>query len=152
MTHQWTREGLAWATGLFEGEGCIGHNKKTGQWQLIVASTDEDVLKRLLEVTGLGTLRGPVNRGHKPYWIWNVTRREHVYALLAAMTPWLGARRKERAFESISSMNDQMDQTCQRGHRWTGKSSARRSYEGRVRRVCKSCLADGVLVLKAGAI
>jgi hypothetical protein len=97
----WTREGLAWAAGLFEGEGCIGFSKTVGQWQLIVASTDEDVLQRLLEVTGCGTLRGPLERGHKPYWIWSVSRRTHVYALLVALYPWLGQRRQERARECL---------------------------------------------------
>jgi hypothetical protein len=100
--NDWTRENLAWVAGLFEGEGCIGHNRKTGQWQLIVASTDEDVLQRAHMLTGVGTLRGPIDRGHKPHWIWNVTSRAQVYALLAALYPWFGKRRQARVIECLT--------------------------------------------------
>ena len=114
--NDWTREGLAWAAGLFEGEGCIAHSKPSKsrprhQWFLVVASTDLDVLERLSEVTGMGSITGPFERGsNKVHWVWRVTRREHVYALLAALYPWLGKRRQERAFECLRHMNENPSQ------------------------------------------
>lgn len=99
---KWSRERLAWVAGLFEGEGCIAHTKKTGQWQLVVQTTDQDVARRLHEWTNVGTVRGPIDRGHKPFWIWSTGNRAHVYGLLVALHPWLCGRRRERAMECLT--------------------------------------------------
>jgi hypothetical protein len=48
---------IAWAAGLFEGEGTIVDS--AGPVQLRVKMTDLDVLERLLDVFGVGEIYGP---------------------------------------------------------------------------------------------
>lgn len=111
ITANWTRENLAWAAGLFEGEGSIGrHNLKRGgrpQWRMTMASTDEDVLRRFHEIVGVGHISGPYchkNPKHKPYWQWCNIRRAWVFALLVAFWPWLCMRRREKAAQAIQEL------------------------------------------------
>ena len=114
---RWKREDLAWAAGLIEGEGCIYSSmRSTGVrggravWHLTVQMTDEDVLRRLAAVIGLGNVCGPYkNKGdgkkaYKPIWSWTVSSRTHVYAVLVALWPWLGARRREKVREALAAL------------------------------------------------
>jgi hypothetical protein len=54
---------IAWAAGLFEGEGTIVDS--TGSVQLRVKMTDLDVLERLLDVFGVGDIYGPYESGSR---------------------------------------------------------------------------------------
>lgn len=73
-------QNIAWAAGLFEGEGCASfrssHRTKRS-FDLALASTDEDVVRRFLATVKHGTIYGPKwgRRSTKPYWVWNTTRR-----------------------------------------------------------------------------
>lgn len=157
LTKNWTREGLAWAAGLFEGEGCIAVSRKGNhtQWSMILASTDHDVLERFLEVTGMGSITGPFQReaNHKPHWIWRTGKRANVYALAVALHPWLGVRRQERVMECLGDIASDVHafagRKCGNGHRWSPDTVTRRRYGGRMRRVCKACLADGVIQIQS---
>jgi hypothetical protein len=103
---------VAWVAGLVEGEGCFYiqtekyTSKRTGETYhnrrptLIVAMTDEDVVKRLQEVTGVGTVNrsGPQNKNrpnHKPMWRYRVNP---VATLMLAIRlyPYMGRRRREK--------------------------------------------------------
>lgn len=92
--------------GLFEGEGCIGTTQN--YCRLYLNMTDEDVVRRLHLLAGMGRVFGPyggepVNgRPRKPYWAWTVRRETQAYALLVAIYPWLGQRRRGRARECIA--------------------------------------------------
>jgi len=153
----WTRERLAWVAGLFEGEGCIAHsrNGKYGQWFLVVASTDLDVLERLQEWTGVGNISGPTQRSesHKPCWTWRSTKRDETYALLIALYPWLGARRQERARECLKGISTNphafVGRRCKQGHRWAPDTVVKKHYGGRSRRVCRACLDQGVIEIRS---
>jgi len=100
-------EQLGWVAGIIEGEGSISTTavQKIGNvyiYPLIkVTMTDEDMVRRLHEWTGLGRVSGPFSppsRGdNKPHWDWNVNRIAHVEALLTAIWPFLGERRREQA-------------------------------------------------------
>lgn len=100
------REKLAWAGGLFEGEGTFALRKRStnsprGQFQLQLIMTDLDVLERLqYSVGGLGRLSGPCKRykeHHKWRYIWSTTNFEDTQAVLAFIWPWLNSRRQARA-------------------------------------------------------
>lgn len=63
---------LAWAAGLFEGEGCISLRRyKSPKVRrrpmpiLRVSSTDEDVLRRFAKIVGHEHVRGPFKNGGK---------------------------------------------------------------------------------------
>jgi hypothetical protein len=51
---------IAWAAGLFEGEGSITH--VYGRTQLRIHMTDFEVLERFLEIIGAGRIYGPYSR------------------------------------------------------------------------------------------
>lgn len=97
-----TREDLAWAAGLFEGEGSISLKPKTLQLQL--ASTDEDVVRKFCGLIGLGKVYGPYISGkprHKPTFHWHVSGHEKCQAILAAFWGFLCSRRQSRAKEAL---------------------------------------------------
>lgn len=98
---------LAWAVGLFEGEGCITRRVIRSKYiscDLVLHMTDEDVVRRFYQLVGIGSIRkdlGPVHRGNKLSWRWTVRSRQEVAVLLKAFLPFLGLRRAAKATEAI---------------------------------------------------
>ena len=97
---------VAWAAGLFEGEGCLTSSKG----RRIVATmvtTDRDVLDRFFAVVGLGVIeKNPrlprqSSLAKKPQWVWKATSHQSVQALVAAFWDFLGERRKARAADVL---------------------------------------------------
>jgi len=86
---------LAWAVGLFEGEGCISLIKDTKRVYLRVASTDKDVLDRFHSIVGCGNIHTRKTRqAHwKQAYEWSCGKRRDVYRLLQIFLPWFGERR-----------------------------------------------------------
>jgi hypothetical protein len=99
----------AWAAGLIEGEGYIGHSQAKHHKTYIqpfvkVQMTDEDVVKRLYEHFGYGSFKKlnmdiPSRQGKKQVWNWTVCSTLEVYDLLSRIRPWLGERRKNKCDE-----------------------------------------------------
>jgi hypothetical protein len=97
-----TREELAWAAGLFEGEGYIGNYSQGGYLgrKARVTNTDLEVLQKFQLAIGFGQIYGPRKQTateRKPIWSWEVGRQEHIQALVAMLWFWLGSRRREQA-------------------------------------------------------
>lgn len=98
---------LGWVAGIIEGEGSITTSSvmRIGNLYIypliIVAMTDEDTIRRLAEWTRVGRVSGPFrppSRGtNKPHWTWSVNKMADVEALLDAIWPLLGTRRREQA-------------------------------------------------------
>lgn len=93
---------FAWACGLFEGEGTVGHGSN-GQGattrSLVLAMTDQDVVLRFAEVVGVGSVSGPhvrPNPRHKALWSWRVHRWEWLAPLAERMLPFMGSRRRQQ--------------------------------------------------------
>ncbi len=87
-------EEIAWAAGLFEGEGCFSSTcEKTPRASM--ASTDLDVLERFAKIVGCGSIK-PTHRKqkahHKSSWQWYSLNGEfdRVYGMLRK---WLSPRR-----------------------------------------------------------
>ena len=104
---QMTPQQLGWVAGIVEGEGSISVNQRrrysgnTYTYPLVcVGMADEDVVRRLQEWTGVGRVTGPhlppvrAAAGHKPQWQWNVNNIATVEALMEALWPLLGERRR----------------------------------------------------------
>jgi hypothetical protein len=99
-----TPERLGWVAGIIEGEGSISVTSvpRIGNiytYPLVnVAMTDEDMIRRLREWTGIGRVAGPFrppsHGTHKPHWNWNVNKIAHVEALCTTIWPFLGERRR----------------------------------------------------------
>jgi hypothetical protein len=101
-----TQVDIAWAAGLFEGEGCCSSAlKRPHQTHMTVTSTDRDVLLHFQSVIGAGKVRPkpmPADKPHwTPGWTWEAAGDDAVAALLLLL-PYLGERRRARALELIT--------------------------------------------------
>jgi hypothetical protein len=98
---------LAWAIGLFEGEGCITMSKALVQ--VSMRSTDKDVMERFVGIIGAGTVRlsrspsAPAH--HKDQWAWQLVGGPAEY-FLRMILPWLCERRRGRAEEVLGRRRD----------------------------------------------
>lgn len=116
-----TTTDLAWAAGLFEGEGCVTKNGRKNL-SLQINMTDEDVLRKFHSVVSVGWISGPHARGkHKPAWCWKVTSFQNVQAVIALLWNWMCARRRARATELLvwylaRPLAGQWKITCSKGH------------------------------------
>jgi hypothetical protein len=99
---------IGWAAGLFEGEGWISvfnTRQRFPGWQVGIAMTDEDVIRKFAAIIGIGVVNGPYFRnGRKAIWQWKVTKRSDVLSFLNVVLPHLGARRASRVQECIADM------------------------------------------------
>ena len=92
----------AWIAGIYEGEGCISsrsHVRKDGTRapRLTVVMADEDVITRLYNITGVGTVSGPYNyTGGKPQFKWHISELDDIEYIISQIWEWLGERRKQQ--------------------------------------------------------
>jgi hypothetical protein len=104
------REELAYAGGLFEGEGSVslangrlGRNRPRAR--LSLEMTDLEPLERFIAAVGIGHVIGPYERKgvglRKPIYAVTYTKFEQVQAIVAMLWPWLGPRRRKRAAEVL---------------------------------------------------
>lgn len=98
---------LAWAAGLFEGEGSISVHTATRSGHtyrrlcIALGSTDEDVIRAFQRAVGVGNVNGPYGPypgSNRPCWRWQITGTK-AEAVLDRLLPFLGARRTARAEE-----------------------------------------------------
>jgi hypothetical protein len=89
---------IAWAAGLFEGEGWIGMNGVSVS--LSIEMADRDVLARYAALVG-GAVRGPYEKGprRRPLYICRIGDRERVRQTCEWFLPWLGERRAAKMRE-----------------------------------------------------
>jgi hypothetical protein len=101
----WTRENLAWVAGVLEGEGSF-LLRQGRRPEVRAAMTDEDIIRRLHEVTGVGGAYGPFKKTFngkpvKDSWVFSVQNQGEAYALMVALYPWMGQRRREQIRKAI---------------------------------------------------
>jgi hypothetical protein len=145
------REEIAWAGGLFEGEGCVtittsrdpGHQRT---FTLALSMTDLDPVERFAAAVGVGKVRGPYGPykpTEKPIWQWRISRYEQSQAVIVMLWPWLGSRRHARALEvmhlgkiGVLPTVPARQVACKRGHPWTSETT----YTNGGKRHCRICL------------
>jgi hypothetical protein len=103
---------LGWVAGLIEGEGCFfvttrsaGGYGPYSYARVTVCMTDRDVLERLQQVTGVGTLEKVRERkdpAHKPISQWIVCRHEEAIELMRLIYPLMGSRRQAKIREVLA--------------------------------------------------
>lgn len=136
---------IAWAAGLFEGEGTIvAGGKRERRVGLALVMTDEDVVRRFGGVVGFGHVTGPYDRGHKPTWHWHCRSARDVEAVLGQLLPYLGARRTAKALEALAIASTigprWQDRThCKRNHLLAGDNLRVTVKNGRTKRHCRAC-------------
>ena len=139
---------IAWAAGLFEGEGTAlcWLDETRGRWQrrLIVPSTDKDVLDRFCGIVGAGVVVGPVQgksrEAHwKPIYRWRCTKWSDMERVARLLLPWMCERRAgqiQTLLDNPALANGRPPKAkCKRGHDLTGENVYR---HGRARH-CKAC-------------
>lgn len=144
---------VAWAAGLFEGEGSIMMNKYDGHWRrgLRMSMTDEDVVRRFAAVVGVGQVHGPIvqNPKHKPAWRWHSHSWPDIVLVLNAFMPYFGERRRGKAI--ILLMNPakprggKTQTHCKRGHELTEENTYKYASGSRYCRTCHRMRAAGTI-------
>lgn len=106
-----SREEVAWAAGLFEGEGCLTINHKSYKSgvhsypRVQMNITDKETLDRFHEVVGVGKIYSHKNGSYlsnKPQWRWQIATKEGVREVIEQLYPWLSERRQARANELLA--------------------------------------------------
>lgn len=110
---------IAWAAGLFEGEGYITIFQMEGHVlpliRLGITMTDRDVLERFCRIVECGRVTGEHRFGrpnHKPTYRWAIGNRRDVERILLAFRPWLGERRGAKADLMLAEIA-KLDMTCE---------------------------------------
>ena len=112
------RESLAWATGLFDGEGCFhftssrrrrrdseGRQKIEHSIQTRITQKDREVLDRFQTAVGLGRVYGPYkSTDGKPRIPWQFAAYglEQTQAIIVMLWPWLGRLKRQQALTVLA--------------------------------------------------
>jgi hypothetical protein len=100
-----TETDIAWAAGLFEGEGCF--SLANGKYlRCSMNTTDKDVLERFVKIVGVGNILDYKRGGVSPLtkkdgWQWSVSGKKAL-PVAEMLRPYLGARRQMRLAEILS--------------------------------------------------
>lgn len=88
-----------WLTGLIEGEGSFLRGASPSRNYLRVQMTDEDVVRRLQAVTGVGMVNFTPRRQshHKDSWAWTVKRKSNLRDITSMILDGLSPRRQSQA-------------------------------------------------------
>ena len=94
---------IAWAAGLFEGEGTLYVTAQTGTPCAALKMTDEDVVRRFASIIGEGRVSKAIpGFPRKPIWLWRLGTKAKVSALIELLYPYLGERRRAKADEILT--------------------------------------------------
>ena len=134
---------LAWAAGLFEGEGCISLNHQTGRpgryvARMAVAMTDEDSVRRFHRAVCVGRTSKPRPMpSGKVLWTWGTNRFEDVQHVICLLWYGLGGRRRAKAAEVLRGVTYWKPRThCPHGHAYTDENTY---VDKRNKRMCRAC-------------
>ena len=145
---------IAWAAGLFEGEGNLYLQQTSGrrgpkQPQMSLAMTDRDVVERFREVVGEGTIRIHDDLKHphfKRQYRWRMCGWKRISDALDLFKPYLGDRRLEKVREFEEARDEprkghQSKERCERGHRMTRANTliVKQAANNGVHRKCREC-------------
>lgn len=139
---------LGWVVGIMDGEGWFGARACRPVAQLVM--TDEDVVLRMREVTGLGSVTGPHDPKdgvRKLFWKWSITSRDDAAEFMRALKPHMSIRRQARIAEILADYEQAgptrgTAPTCARGHDISEGSENLRlitDKNGYTRRRCLAC-------------
>lgn len=107
-----TPEEVAWAAGLFEGEGCFSSHAGNAYRPVAnMAMTDLDILERFRDVLRIGRISSrprPLRPNCKLTWEW-WSNEEEFHILYALIKPWLGPRRIAAAENAIRKRKEHIE-------------------------------------------
>jgi hypothetical protein len=131
-------EELAWAAGLFEGEGCFSVLKDGRGPQASLSMVDQEIVEKFADIVGAGKIYPYHKPPYQPVYKWQSGDFEQFQHVVCVLWPWLGRRRKEKAKFvhklACSRKMGKWKQLCKRGHDLG-------PYMGRgTERKCKVCV------------
>lgn len=140
---------VAWAAGLFEGEGSTGFRRvSTGRAPTTarLGMTDLDAVEAFRDAVGVGRIRTERRpRPHKDLYYWEVSSFEAIESVLMLLRPWLKSRRGVAADEALDYIAASRNRppklilggSCDHGHKLTKDSL----FEGtdKTPRRCRAC-------------
>ena len=91
---------IAWAAGLFEGEGYITRNK--GYPKIGLTMTDKDVVNKFVALFALGKVRTRERPPCKTQYEWQISGKQ-CKVILEQLLPYLGER---RAYKALNALDD----------------------------------------------
>jgi hypothetical protein len=103
---------LAWAAGLFDGEGTIcttkGNSPNRLRIYMAVAMADEEVVNRFFSALGIGKVEalGARTPKHKSIWRWRVWTRDTVRDSFLLLEPYLSAPKRAQGFHALGVFDD----------------------------------------------
>jgi hypothetical protein len=157
---------IAWAAGLFEGEGFMSvYQRQFGakvQPQIGLGMTDRDVVERFVAIVGCGSISvvKPGTGGHKPVHCWRLYEAVEVRRVVAMFLPLFGERRTARALALLEQIKDvqphfSRKSHCPRGHEYVGDNlqleEIQRNGRTYFSRRCRTCRTDQERTRKARA-
>jgi len=92
---------VAWAAGLFEGEGCLYFDKRYDRWYMKVNMTDKDVVDHFASIYQFKTHAKKVKEGYKPQWAASCGRRHLLFKVICDFYPYLASRRRAKCDEFL---------------------------------------------------
>lgn len=97
------RSDIAWAAGIFEGEGTLFLTSQTNSPCAALRMTDEDVVRRFAEIIRRGRVTEVIDPRPqcKPLWSWRLGTKDDVGVLIKLFYPYLGQRRRAKADEVL---------------------------------------------------
>ena len=158
-------ERLAWAAGLFAGDGCLAlekRNLRLGTRYSLRMSVGQsgqsrpEVLLKFHDLMGVGRITGPKEvPGKEPQYSWYVCARPVIARCMSLIWPWLGVDKRNQYLNGLARIEalppphrigrlGWRKQRCIRGHdysyvyEWDGVRNGRR-YHGRN---CLQCLRE----------
>jgi len=102
-----TQQEIAWAAGVFEGEGCIYILKcRPHCANLQVSMTDLDILERIQKLFGGNIYQKKKQKAHhKIIWTWQLAKSKDIVYTLAKLVPWFGQRRAYKALNTLDHLD-----------------------------------------------
>ena len=130
---------IAWAAGLFEGEGCIS-DSGVNTVALHLGMSDRDIVDRFHGIVKVGSVTTTTAGRKRPLYYWSVANSTDVIAVLDMLQPYFGVRRTERATRARERLVKARKRGfCKRGHELTG-DNLYRSPKGQT--YCRTCAKD----------
>ena len=141
---------IAWAAGLFEGEGCIVASRKnrdnSGRYvrlQMVLGSTDRDIVERYARIVGasrpLTTRERPEHPNHRTMHYSYIYGKECL-PVIEMFLPFLGERRRAKALEALAlgselGLANGAKTHCPQGHEYNTENT----YNWHSQRRCRAC-------------
>jgi hypothetical protein len=101
-----TEREVAWAAGLFEGEGTMTLNGVSRSPRVKLSMVDRDIVQRFHRIVGVGQTCEWNDGKNQPQLCWYSGAKNSVRIVIEMFLPYFGVRRKQRAAQVLARAMD----------------------------------------------